>query len=566
MQTRHWQRFCRKSTASQSHAHQWHFERYNNRSQLTGVAEQMNNQSGAQLFNFSANWVNPAGHNNGTLQGLTIGGTGGPTFAQSFSYDPLNRLTSASESGSWSQAYNYDQYGNMWMPTSSGLPAPSLGPAAPTTNAYSASGPGNNRNTNSTYDAAGNLTVFGAMNVSYDAENRQTAVGSNSYSYDGFGLRVGKTTANGTTVYVYDAFGQLAAEYGSATTNSLCKTCYLSGDHLGSLRLVTDQNGSAIARHDYAPFGQEIPAGIGQRSLAWGASDNVNQKFTGQIRDSETNLDFFNARYMSSGLGRFMSPDPANAGADPTDPQTWNAYAYVRNSPMHLTDPSGFCTYVGPQAMSADDLANPDNYIDEIGETQTCPEAFNLGNNSAVSATTSADVSQVSVQDLVDFFKYWLSGELPASIDYGPNDGMTKLLANSGVVSSIRTWYTSQGCPSEANNIDSLHFPPFVEGVLRANKALFQIGGFQTNIATVGNSTTFFTITNVAGQASFSGASSFPGLMAGIQATYQVGMLPGSALGPLVAGGIADNPNGPTGPRHNVRQNFTWAESRLCKQ
>jgi RHS repeat-associated protein len=319
----------------------WHFESYNNRSQLTGVAEQMNNQSGAQLFNFSANWVNPSGHNNGTLQGLTIASTDNPTFTQSFGYDGLNRLTSASESGSWSQAYNYDQYGNMWMPTSSGLPAPSLGPTAPTANAYSASGPGNNRNVNSTYDNAGNLTVFGAMSVSYDAENRQTAVGSNTYSYDGFGLRVGKTTANGSTVYVYDAFGQLAAEYGSATTTSLCKTCYLSVDHLGSLRLVTDQNGSAIARHDYAPFGQEIPAGIGQRSLAWGASDYVSQKFTGQERDSETNLDFFQARYLSSGLGRFMSPDPYNAGADLTNPQSWNAYAYVLGNPLNGTDPSG---------------------------------------------------------------------------------------------------------------------------------------------------------------------------------------------------------------------------------
>jgi RHS repeat-associated protein len=179
------------------------------------------------------------------------------------------------------------------------------------------------------------------MNVSYDAENRQTAVGSNTYSYDGFGLRVGKTTANGSTVYVYDAFGLLAAEYGSATTASLCKTCYLSGDHLGSLRLVTDQNGSAIARHDYAPFGQEIPAGVGQRSSAWGASDNVNQKFTGQIRDSETNLDFFNARYMSSGLGRFASSDPANVGADPTDPQSWNGYGYVSGNPLNGLDPSG---------------------------------------------------------------------------------------------------------------------------------------------------------------------------------------------------------------------------------
>lgn len=36
----------------------------------------------------------------------------------------------------------------------------------------------------------------------------------------------------------------------------------------------------------------------------------MSQRFTGQVRDTETGLDFFNARYMSSGLTRFTSADP----------------------------------------------------------------------------------------------------------------------------------------------------------------------------------------------------------------------------------------------------------------
>ena len=68
--------------------------------------------------------------------------------------------------------------------------------------------------------------------------------------------------------------------------------------------------------------------------------DSMNQKFTGQSRDTETLNDFFNARYYTAPLMRFLSPDPGNAGADPTD-QTWNAYAYVRNNPLALVDPSG---------------------------------------------------------------------------------------------------------------------------------------------------------------------------------------------------------------------------------
>jgi RHS repeat-associated protein len=64
-------------------------------------------------------------------------------------------------------------------------------------------------------------------------------------------------------------------------------------------------------------------------------------EFTGQYRDPETSFDWFNVRHMSGAQGRFQSPDPANAGADPTNPQTWNAYAYVGNNPLSYTDPSG---------------------------------------------------------------------------------------------------------------------------------------------------------------------------------------------------------------------------------
>jgi hypothetical protein len=54
--------------------------------------------------------------------------------------------------------------------------------------------------------------------------------------------------------------------------------------------------------------------------------------------------DFFGARYYTAPLMRFLTPDPANLNAvDPTDPQTWNQYAYVRNNPLNSIDPSGSC-------------------------------------------------------------------------------------------------------------------------------------------------------------------------------------------------------------------------------
>jgi len=115
-------------------------------------------------------------------------------------------------------------------------------------------------------------------------------------------------------------------------------------DQLGSTRVVTDSSGNVTQRYDYLPFGEEIPADGVVRTTAMGyqtASDGFNPKFTGQVRDVESGLDYFNARYYSPEQGRFVSADPQNAGSDPTNPQTWNGYAYVGGNPLAYTDPSG---------------------------------------------------------------------------------------------------------------------------------------------------------------------------------------------------------------------------------
>jgi RHS repeat-associated protein len=63
---------------------------------------------------------------------------------------------------------------------------------------------------------------------------------------------------------------------------------------------------------------------------------------TGKERDAESGLDYFGARYNSSSMGRFMSPDPL--GGDLTNPQSLNKYAYVLNNPLTNTDPTGLYT------------------------------------------------------------------------------------------------------------------------------------------------------------------------------------------------------------------------------
>ena len=68
--------------------------------------------------------------------------------------------------------------------------------------------------------------------------------------------------------------------------------------------------------------------------------------FTGKMRDIESNLDDFDARYYSSQWGRFMIPDwdakPASVPyAKFGDPQSLNLYSYVQNNPTASVDPDG---------------------------------------------------------------------------------------------------------------------------------------------------------------------------------------------------------------------------------
>ena len=198
----------------------------------------------------------------------------------------------------------------------------------------------NNRLDGYTFDDAGNTKIDAiSRQFIYDAENKQievkdaqsTSIGK--YYYDGDGKRVKKVAGNEMTIFIYDAAGKLVAEY-SNQTNANPQVSYLTSDHLGSPRINTDASGQVTARHDYLPFGEEI-------TRASYGNDDVRKQFTGYEKDEETDLDFAQARYFNSGVGRFYSVDPENYGASEDDPQSWNGYAYVRNNPVILVDPYG---------------------------------------------------------------------------------------------------------------------------------------------------------------------------------------------------------------------------------
>lgn len=62
---------------------------------------------------------------------------------------------------------------------------------------------------------------------------------------------------------------------------------------------------------------------------------------TGPYPTQNVGLIYMNARYYLPEVGRFISPD--SIVPEPGNPQSFNRYSYVLNSPTNYTDPSGFC-------------------------------------------------------------------------------------------------------------------------------------------------------------------------------------------------------------------------------
>jgi len=343
---------------------------------------------------------NPNTHdNNGNVltQSITIGST---VMSQSYSYDALNRLQTATESGAWLQTYDCDRYGNRAVRVGSFVPTPALTPQSGSSADFSAFNQSTNRIQLSGfgYDAAGNLKndpTTAANAMLYDAENRQvsyTKAGTTTYSYDGDGHRVKKVVGNVTTIFVYNAMGQLAAEYTNDTTPASggSATSYMTSDHLGSTRVVTKADGTVKARYDYLPFGEELPSSVGGRSsvVGYNTADSTRQKFTQKERDSESGLDYFGARYYSSAQGRFTSVDPTRASVHPANPQTWNRYVYALNRVLIAIDPDGLATLivvVSPRASggtghSTTYLQNHGGYYVRAGRDNGRFETLSKGN------------------------------------------------------------------------------------------------------------------------------------------------------------------------------------------
>jgi RHS repeat-associated protein len=198
-----------------------------------------------------------------------------------------------------------------------------------------------------TYDANGNLTNDCIHTYAWDANGRPTTIDGINLTYDAFGRMVEQNRSGVYTQIVYAPTGQKFALMngqtlheafaplpggGLAAYNSSGLLYYGHSDHLGSVRFASTPSRTMYYDGAYAPFGEP-----------YAQSGTADLSFTGQRQDTVSGLYDFPAREYSI-TGRWVSPDPAGlAAVDPTNPQSWNRYAYVLNNPLALVDPLGLC-------------------------------------------------------------------------------------------------------------------------------------------------------------------------------------------------------------------------------
>ena len=207
-----------------------------------------------------------------------------------------------------------------------------------------------------TYDANGNAISTGDSTLTWtyrdELSNSSDGTSTTNYLYDQNGTRRYKANSGNKTYYARDyiensdgskewhisslgnpVFMQAEAADSTQTNN------WIHTDHLGSIAVMTDSSGAWTSARDYYPFGNERV----NETQGTGSDDRFD--YTGKERDEESGLMYFEARYLATDSGRFMSHDPvAQTFASAillTDPQSQNAYSYSRNNPINLYDPDG---------------------------------------------------------------------------------------------------------------------------------------------------------------------------------------------------------------------------------
>jgi len=235
------------------------------------------------------------------------------TVTIDYTYDALNRLTSAVYSDGRHFNYTYDANGNTLQLDRD------LGPGTVTTTYnYDAANQLNTAVEGSntwqfTYDDNGSLTSNGVSAYTYDSANRLIAVDGTetdtTMSYNGLGQRLSMEAAGVTTQYMMDGNNLLTADAGGNVTTYLYglgavaeKTTawsYSLSDGSNTPRQLTDASGAVTFAARYTPWGDTLET--------HGTGDFTFGYFGGMMDEASGLLYVGNGQYYDPATGRFLT-------------------------------------------------------------------------------------------------------------------------------------------------------------------------------------------------------------------------------------------------------------------
>jgi RHS repeat-associated protein len=264
-----------------------------------------------------------------------------------YAYDNANELTGLTyTSGSTTLgtvSYSYDADGRRTSRIS-GLDQAGASPSVGTT-AFDAANELSTWGAQSlTYDLNGNLVSDGVNTYTWNARNQLVGISggvSAAFTYDALGRRLSRQVGSTTTNFIYDRLnlvqetsgGSVVADYlvglqtdeTYARTSSSVTQSFLR-DGLGSTVALLSSSGGIATTYNYDAYGNVTVGGA--------ASANPLQ-YAGRENDG-TGLYYNRARYYSPLFGRFVSADPIGLQGGT------NLYAYVQGNPVSYVDPFGY--------------------------------------------------------------------------------------------------------------------------------------------------------------------------------------------------------------------------------
>jgi RHS repeat-associated protein len=210
------------------------------------------------------------------------------------------------------------------------------------------------------YDANGNLNTNGqGQTYEWDAKDQLTAINytggavvngitRTEFTYDGLSRRVAIVEKQGSAVYTTKQFvwvGDRMAEERDGSGNVTKRffglgeqigttVYYLTRDHLGSIREVTNSSGvvQAQARYDYDPYGA---APLGSTSNLISGTNLSDFQYAGMYQHATSLLNLTKYRAYDPNTGRWLGRDPLG------ESKGSNLYAYCADNPVNFIDPYG---------------------------------------------------------------------------------------------------------------------------------------------------------------------------------------------------------------------------------